>query len=120
MRKWTRWQDWLALIAGVAALLAPLVTETDTTATWTMVILGGLTALAALYSLNSPGERDTLSEGSHAVLGVLLFISPWVMGFADLTGLAWTAWIAGVVTAVSGLLALPQISGRMHRPAASH
>ena len=120
MQKWTRWQDWVALIAGVAALLAPLVTETDTRATWTMVILGGLTALASLYSLANPGARDTLSESSHAVLGVLLFLAPWVMGFADMMGLAWTAWITGAVAFIVGLAALPQISARMHRPAHSH
>lgn len=120
MNKWTRWQDWVALIAGAVALLAPLVATTDTRATWTMVILGGLTVLASLYSLYTPGERDTMSEGSHAVLGVLLFIAPWAMGFADMSGLAWTAWITGVVTFVVGVAALPQVSARMHRPAASH
>lgn len=120
MHKWTRWQDWVALVAGAIALLAPLVTTTDARATWTMVVLGGLTVLASAYSLYSPGEQDTMSEGSHAVLGVLLFIAPWVMGFADMGGLAWTAWITGVVTFIVGAITLPQVSARMHRPAASH
>ena len=119
MQKWTRWQDWVALIAGVVALLSPLVTETDTTATWTMVVLGALTVLASLYSLGAPGERDSMSEGTHIVLGVLLFISPWVMGFADLGGLAWTAWVTGVVAFVVGIWALPQIS-HTHHAAPSH
>lgn len=120
MKKSTRWQDWVALIAGVIALLAPLVTTTDTRATWTMVILGGLTVLASAYSLFAPGERESMQEASHAVLGVLLFIAPWVMGFADMSGLAWTAWITGAVTFVVGVMALPQVSSHMHRPAASH
>lgn len=120
MQKWTRWQDWVALIAGVVALLSPLVTTTDTTATWTMVILGALTVIAAAWSLSAPGEQDAMSEGSHIVLGVLLFIAPWVMGFADLGGLAWTAWVTGIITFLVGIWALPQVSGRTHRPAASH
>ena len=120
MRQWTRWQDWVALAAGLCALLSPLVTETETSATWTMVVLGALLVLASAYSLYRPGDMDKFSEGSHAVLGLLLFLSPWVMGFADLEGLAWTAWVAGAVTTVVGLLAMPQIASRMHRPAATH
>lgn len=111
MRQWTRWQDWVALAAGVCVALSPLVAERETTATWTMVIMGALIVLASAYSLYSPG--DVISEGSHAVLGLLLVITPWVMGFADLQGLAWTAWIAGAVTLGVGLLALPE-TNRLH------
>jgi len=118
MRKWTRWQDWVALVAGLCAALSPLVTDTETSATWTMVIMGALIVLASAYSLYMPG--DVISEGSHAVLGLLLFVSPWVMGFADLDGLAWTAWIAGAATLAVGLLALPE-TNRLHQSlAASH
>lgn len=120
MKMSTRWQDWVALIAGVVALLAPLVTTTDTRATWTMVILGGLTVIASAYSLLAPNARATMGEGSHAVLGVLLFIAPWVMGFADLSGLAWTAWITGVVAFVVGVMALPMVSASMHHAAPTH
>ena len=34
------------------------------------------------------------------VLGVLLFISPWVIGFATAPAAAWSAWIIGVATVV--------------------
>ena len=118
MRQWTRWQDWVALAAGACALLSPLFVERETTATWTMVVMGALIVLASAYSLYSPG--DVISEGSHAVLGLLLIISPWVMGFADMQGLAWTAWIAGAVTLAVGLLALPQANRLHHNLAASH
>ncbi|KRE39479.1 hypothetical protein ASG73_03965 [Janibacter sp. Soil728] len=115
----TRWQDWVALIAGAVALLAPLVTTTEPRATWTMVILGGLTVIASAYSLYTRAGA-TMSEGSHAFLGVLLFIAPWVMGFTDLSGLAWTAWITGIVAFVVGVLALPQVRASMHHAAPSH
>lgn len=118
MRQWTRWQDWVALAAGACALLSPLFVERETTATWTMVVMGALIVLASAYSLYSPG--DVISEGAHAVLGLLLIISPWVMGFADMQGLAWTAWIAGAVTLAVGLLALPQANRLHHNLAASH
>ena len=47
------------------------------------------------------------------VLGVLAFISPFVLGFAAITGMAWTAWIVGVVLIVAGLWAVPE-SNRAH------
>jgi SPW repeat-containing protein len=118
MRTWTRWQDWVALAAGVVAALAPLVTDTSTRATWTMVVMGVLIVAAAVYSLALPG--DVIAEGSHAVLGALLLISPWAMGFTQLDGLAWTAWVTGAVTLVVGVLGYPQANRLHHRLVASH
>jgi len=114
MQKWTRWQDWVAVVAGAYAILSPIWTDTTTKATWTMVVLGALTVLAALGSLASPGHL--LTEGAVAVLGVLFFISPWVMGFSGTTAMAWTAWVVGVVTFVVGAATMPQVRslGRHH------
>jgi hypothetical protein len=101
-----RWQDWVALAAGLYALLSPLWTETDTSATWTMVALGGLLALASAWSIVAP--YAVMSEYTHIGLGALLVVSPWVMGFADITAMAWTAWATGVVAIAMGLWALPE------------
>ena len=105
MAKWTRWQDWAALVVGVYAFLSPIWTDTTTTATWTLVVLGVVTAAVSLWSLADPAS--VVSEWGHAVMGVLLFVSPWVMGFNNTDGIAWTAWIAGVIVFVVGLAALP-------------
>jgi hypothetical protein len=59
------------------------------------------------------------SEYVHAVLGVLLFISPWVFGYADMVGAAWTSWVAGVLTAAVGLAAVPAAQSE-HRGLAAH
>jgi hypothetical protein len=74
MKAWRRWQDWIALVAGVYALLSPLWTDTDTTAMWSLIVFGALIALASLASLARPA-MDML-EYAHAVLGALLFIAP--------------------------------------------
>jgi len=105
MKTWRRWQDWIALVAGVYALLSPLWTGTDTAAMWSLIVFGALIALASLASLARP-EMDSL-EYAHAVLGALLFIAPWVLGYADIMGAAWTSWIAGLVALVVGVAALP-------------
>ena len=119
MRKWTRWQDWVVLVAGVYAILSPLWTDTTTTATWTMIVLGVVAAAAALWSLAMPGV--VWSEWSHVLMGVLFVISPWVMGFVDTTAMAVTAWIVGAVTIVAGAWASLQVNrGRHMHPAAGH
>ena len=115
MRKWTRWQDWVALAAGLYAALAPIWTETDNTATWTMVILGAVTVVVSVWSLAMPDDR--ISEYIHAVLGVLFFIAPWAMQFTDLNAMAYTAWAVGVITFVMGVWAIPEVRERLHHAA---
>ncbi|GAA0911724.1 SPW repeat domain-containing protein [Virgisporangium aurantiacum] len=112
MRKWTRWQDWVALVAGVYAILAPIWTTTVTAATGTLILLGFVTALAAVLSLAEPGIVAV--EWFRATLGVVVFVSPWVVNFHSTTGMAWTAWIVGAVSFVASLLAVPE-SNKAHR-----
>lgn len=112
MTRWVRWQDWVALIAGVYALLSPLWTTTVHDASVTLLVLGIVTAVVALWSLAAP--RMVGPDGLVAVLGVLFFISPWVFGFQATTGIAWTAWVIGVVTFIAGAWALPMES-KAHR-----
>jgi uncharacterized membrane protein HdeD (DUF308 family) len=89
----------------VVALLTPLWMDTEAGATWTMIVLGALIALDGLVSLAMPGQ--VYGEGMQVVLGVLMIISPWVMSYTDLTGIAWTSWIVGALTVLVGAAALP-------------
>jgi uncharacterized membrane protein HdeD (DUF308 family) len=104
-KAWTRWQDWAEVVLGVVVLLAPTVADTTTGAMWTMIVLGALIAIDGLASLAMPAM--VYGEWFQMVLGVLLFISPFVMGYTDLTGAAWTSWVAGVLTVAAGAIALP-------------
>jgi hypothetical protein len=104
-RSWTRWQDWAEVVLGVVAVLSPLWLDTTNAATWTLVVLGALIALDGLFSLAMPGV--VFGEYVQIVLGVLLFISPWVIGFTDLQGAMWTAFIIGALTAIAGAVAVP-------------
>jgi SPW repeat len=109
---WRRWQDWVAVVAGVYAFLSPIWTPTVSKATTTLVILGIVAAVVGLVSLAMPGA--VALEWIEVVVGILMFIAPWVIGFTATMGMAWTAWIVGVVLVVVGLLALPQVN-RVHR-----
>ncbi|WP_219414734.1 SPW repeat protein [Pseudonocardia nigra] len=109
---WHRWQDWAALVIGVLTALSPIVVDTDTTAMWTLIVFGVLIAAGALWSLAQPGS--VASEYVHAVLGALLFISPWVLTYSDLAGASWVSWVAGLLTVVVALAALPEANAE-HR-----
>jgi len=117
-KAWTRWQDWAALAIGVLTALSPLVVATSTRATWALVVLGALIAVAALWSLAAPGS--VASEYVHVAFGVLLFISPWVLTYSDLTGASWTSWVAGALAVVVGATAVPAASAQHRSIAGQH
>jgi hypothetical protein len=112
MQKWTRWQGWVALVAGAYAALSPLWTATSTTATRTMVVLGVATAAVALWSLAMPNHR--ISAYALVLIGVLFLASPWVMGFDHIDNMALTALIVGAITVISGVMSMPEVEERIH------
>jgi hypothetical protein len=105
MRPWNRLQDWVTLLAGVYTATTPIALSTigmtgDGKVVAAMITLGVLLAVSSLVSL----ARPTLAAAVWVttVLGVLLFLAPWVVGYAGLTGAAWTSWLVGaLVVAVS-------------------
>jgi hypothetical protein len=107
MKAMSRWQDGVCLVAGLYALLSPLWTSTDTVAMWSLIVLGVLIAAASVVPLT--GRTMDSMEYGHAAFGVLLFIAPWVLGYADQTGAAWTSWVVGVIAFVVGLAAVPAL-----------
>ena len=112
MPKWTRWQAWMALLAGAYAALSPLWTATNDTATQTMVALGVVTMAVSLWTLARP--EDQIAEYALVLMGVLFIASPWVMDFVNIDNMAMTAWIVGAITVLAGVLEVPQIEQKMH------
>lgn len=105
MKRWTRWQDWVALVAGVLMALTPLWSDPGGSGTIAMVVLGAVLALTALWSLYDP--RAIASEYSHAALGALLVLTPWAFDFTTTTVAAATSWVLGMIAIAVGLLAVP-------------
>lgn len=112
VRPWTRPHDWAEVVLGVVALLSPLWTDTNNAAMWTMIILGALVALDGLASLAVPGQ--VYGEGIQVVLGVLMFISPWVMSYTEFGAISWSSWIIGALTVIAGVVAFP-VAQAAHR-----
>lgn len=118
MQKWTRWQAWVALLAGAYGALSPIWTDTTTKATWTMVVLGAATAALALWALTMPADR--IAEYGVVLMGALFIVAPWVMSFDTVDNLALTAWIVGGLTMVAGILGTPEVDRRMHHGPIAH
>jgi SPW repeat len=101
MNAWKRWQDWSVVVLGAILFVTPFVfAETAmTTAATSAYILGVLVVLAGL--LNAAMSKVGGLELIPAVLAVIVFVSPWLFGFASVTALAWSAWIIGALLAIA-------------------
>ena len=58
----------------------------------------------------SRSTSKSIPDWINLICGVLLFISPWVLGFSGHMAAAWSAWVGGVVIAVMGAAALTQFA----------
>ena|SRR5215217_639813 len=117
-RSWARPHDWAEVVLGLVAVLSPIWLSTDNAAMWTLIVLGALVALDGLASLAFPNM--VYGEGIQIVLGALLFISPWVMSYSDMSGAAWTSWIIGALAVIAGAAALPIANAEHSKMAGQH
>lgn len=103
------WKDDLDLIdvmLGIWLVISPwlLGAMPRGSAFGTLVIMGLIVAAVALWALRRPMER--VPEWIMLALGVMLFLSPWALGFHGETAATLNAWIVGAVLAVTGALAV--------------
>ena len=98
MTTWRRWHDWVVVGLGVVLFLAPLIFG-QTANSVAAYVLGALIALAGV--LNAAMRNAGGIELIPAVLAVILFVSPWAFGFSAVTGLAWAAWIIGILVVLT-------------------
>jgi uncharacterized membrane protein YiaA len=108
MTTWKRWQDWVVVGLGVVLFLTPFIfgETANSVAASTAYVVGALIALAGLW--NAAMRKAGGIELVPAVLAVILFVSPWAFGFSAVTGLAWAAWIIGILLVLTvGSLFVP-------------
>jgi hypothetical protein len=98
MRSWTRCQSWLNVVVGVWLFISPWVlgTTSDGATAWNAWIIGAAIFVVALIAISSPAS--VVAPWGNVVLGVWLFISPWVLRYTDVSDGAVNAWVFGVVT----------------------
>jgi hypothetical protein len=122
-----RWQDWVNLVlaiwlffspwalnfaAGYAATTTPGGADAGAAATiggptanaaWDAWIFGVLIAAVAVASMlrAAPWQIWVM-----LILGIWVFIAPWLLGFSGASGAAWDHWIVGAVVFLVSLSAL--------------
>jgi hypothetical protein len=97
MTAFKRWQDWSVVVLGAILFVTPFVfAETSqTVAASAAYVLGVLIVAAGL--LNAAMARAGGLEIIPAILAVILFVSPWILGFSTVAALAWSAWIVAIL-----------------------
>lgn len=96
-----RWLSGTALaLGGVAAVLAATLVRSSSAATVVIAGAGVLIAVTALWSLLA--ADPTRDYFKMAVVGLALFMAPWVIGFTTGVG-AWTAWSLGSAATALGV-----------------
>lgn len=118
MKKWTRWEDYVAGICGLYAALSVFWTNQTGSSTALMLIFGILLIVSGVANLSMPGTPWL--EYAQCALGVLLFISPWMGAYYDHMGAAWTSWIAGIIAAGVTAAAIKPAIDTHHRMMPSH
>jgi uncharacterized membrane protein len=97
MSTWKRWQDWADVVLGILLFISPFVFGgmAEPPARWTALVGGVLLVIVGLWNLASPA--NPAGEWIEGLLGVLVFIAPWVLAFTSLNAMAWSAWIIGIL-----------------------
>ena len=104
MKRWNRWQDYAAVLAGLYVALATIWTTQQASPMAMMIGVGVLLILSGVWNLMTPGQPA--AEWILLLSGALLFISPWIAGYTAHNGATWTSWIAGGVALIVGILAM--------------
>jgi hypothetical protein len=114
-----RWQDWANAILAIWLFISPWVlafasaggttaagtaTSGGGTAAWNAWVLGVIVFLVAVSAI---GRRFVFSqEWVNLVLGIWIFIAPWVLGFVGHADAAWDHWIVGALIFLVSLSAV--------------
>lgn len=104
----TRQVSWLNVVLGAWLFISPWVLDfvaADDASRNAWIVGGAVAVIAAIVVV----MRVRYLAWVNVVLGAWLFISPWALGYTNLDGASWNAWIVGVlvviVAAISALTA---------------
>jgi hypothetical protein len=104
-----RWQDWSNLVLAIWLFISPWVLQftagppggvaaggaaNAAVAAWDAWVLG---VIIFLVSLSAIGRMEFWQEWINLLLGIWVFIAPWVLGFVGLSQAAWDHWVVGAL-----------------------
>ncbi|MBX3039799.1 MAG: SPW repeat protein [Bdellovibrionaceae bacterium] len=105
-----RTDNWLMAVLGIWMFITPWVFSDTAFFAGTGVatnfwIVGGSVVVLSLFALQ---KLQAWEEGINLILGIWMFLSPWVLGFSSSRPLLWNALISGVLVAALAGAALPE------------
>jgi uncharacterized membrane protein HdeD (DUF308 family) len=94
--------DWVTLICGALLFISPwvLAFTVNPAAAWTAWIGGVVIAVMGIAALTQFAEWE---DWLALIAGVLMIISPWVLGFVAITYAVWTFVVLGLIVAVASV-----------------
>ncbi len=121
-----RWQDRINLILAIWLFISPWVLSFAAAAgpvpggaapapaavamignaSWNAWVIGVVIAVIALSGLRSAAPWQAWAT---LILGVWLFIAPWVLAFAGARNAAWDHWIVGILVVLASAWALAEM-----------
>lgn len=121
------WQDWANLVLAIWLFVSPWVLNfggailmsnggggpvgsAPMAATWNACIVAVIVAVMAVAAISRLQQWE---EAINMLLGIWLFVAPWVLGFTGLREAAWDHWIVGAlvfVLAIWDLQTVPRMT----------
>ncbi len=117
-----RWQDWANLVLAVWLFISPWVLGFAAGATaagsgapatgaggaiypaaWNAWVFGVITAIVTLWAM---AQSASWQEWISVLIGIWLFVAPWVLRFSGMQAAAWDHWIVGALIFIVSLSAL--------------
>lgn len=102
------WQDWIILVVALWVIVSPWTIEhlmatpesplgVSEAAMWNHYVVGVVAAVAAAVALF---VFNVWEEWLVLALGAWLFVSPWLLGFSESSGLMWNAIVTGTLLVI--------------------
>lgn len=96
-----RWAGGLNILAGIWLIISPFILGFSNvqSAMWNAVIVGIVVAVLAAIRAGAMLDQPWLSW-INLILGIWLFVSPWVLGYSGTTSALWNSLVLGVIVFV--------------------
>jgi uncharacterized membrane protein HdeD (DUF308 family) len=120
MRGSKRFLDWVNLLLGIWLIVSPWVfgTVSNTVATVVLVVLGIAVVAFSIWALVR--LEDSAAEWWNFIVGIVLFLMPWIFKYTTTYSDALNSWAVGVVVATLSLITLTLINGMHRREGRAH
>ncbi len=101
-----RVQDWITLIIGIWLILSPwFIGYAHMGHAWNSYLFGALVTIFSVFALY---DRKAWEEWINMVIGLWIFISPWVLGMVSIN-VMWNHWIVGIMTVLMSALSVREV-----------